>query len=353
MDMERHFFPGGNTSQGFYSRFASIMPKEDIKRKIILKGGPGVGKNTLMRRIAQTLRGMGTRMEYFHCASDPDSLDGIAAPEMGFVMVDGTAPHVIDPVLPGAVDGILNLGECLREESLTASRLQIRDTMEEISRCFLRVYDYLGAAAPLLAGSAREWREKTSPEVLARLCRALCDKWLPQGEGVGVERQLFSEAFTPKGQVSYLPTLLEKKVTCISSPWGLSPHPVLSGIKAEALRRGISVEGLYHPLIPGELCHLIFPTLNLSVVTGPVPRADETVMLQEELSLPQGLSREQAFDKNAYELLLLRAVESLKEVKERHDTLEKWYTAAMDYDKWEKALERTEETVRGMEKGQA
>ena len=48
MEGARHFFPGGNTSQGFYSRFAHILPRNQVRRKIILKGGPGVGKSTLL-----------------------------------------------------------------------------------------------------------------------------------------------------------------------------------------------------------------------------------------------------------------------------------------------------------------
>ena len=48
-----HLFAGGNTSQGFYSCFEDILPKERRKRMFYLKGGPGVGKSTLMRRAAQ------------------------------------------------------------------------------------------------------------------------------------------------------------------------------------------------------------------------------------------------------------------------------------------------------------
>jgi hypothetical protein len=340
MDSAHRFFPGGNTSQGFFSRFQNILPKEDVKRKIILKGGPGVGKSTLMKRIAEKLSKDGHEIEYFHCSSDPDSLDGISAPELGFALIDGTAPHIMDPVLPGAADGILNLGECLNEEQLSKSRLPIREAMEEISRCFLRAYDYLGAAAPLLCGSTREWREKTPPGAVSSLSRNLAEKWLPHGEGQARERELFSEAFTPQGFLSLLPSLLLDRVACIAAPWGLSAHPVLALLRDAALNRGIPVLSLYNPLLPQELSHLNLPTLNLSIVTGPVEKPWETVNLQEALSLPQGLSREQTFDKNAHELLLQRAVESLKEAKARHDDLEKYYTAAMDYDRWEKLYEK-------------
>jgi len=348
MEGARHFFSGGNTSQGFYSRFAYILPRNQVRRKIILKGGPGVGKSTLMRRMAEYLYQFHQEAELFHCTSDPDSLDGMAAPGLGFALIDGTAPHVMDPVLPGAEDGILNLGDCLNEEQLEKSRRPIRDAMEEIARCFLRAYDYLGAAAPLLYGSTREWRERTSPGAVEALAQVLADKWLPKGVGLAQERELFAEGYTPRGYITYLPTLLQDRVACIATPWGLSPHPLLSKIRDFALNRGIPVLGLYNPLLPGELSHLNLPSLSLSIVTGPVENPSETVNLQDALSLTQGLSREQAFNRNAHELLLQRAVESLKEAKARHDDLEKYYIAAMDYTRWESALERVKETVEAL-----
>ena len=345
MEDMRHFFPGSNTSRGFYNRFAYIMSKEQVRRKIILKGGPGVGKNTFMHRVADHLETLGRAVEFFHCSSDPDSLDGIAAPELGFVMIDGTAPHVVDPVLPGAVDGILNLGECLNEAMMEKSRDSIREASEQISRCFLRAYDYLGAAAPLIIGINRQWRDRTPPGSMEALARTMIGKFLTGGEGLATERELFAEAYTPKGYLSYLPTLLLSRVLLIDAPWGFSSHPLLAKLRDEALDQGIPVLGLYNPLLPGELNHLNFPSLSLSVVTSPVEIRSETVDLKEALSLKQAASKEQAFDRKIYEQLIQRAVESLREAKRRHDDLEKWYVAAMDYGLWEKALDRVKTTI--------
>ena len=47
-----HFFAGGNTAQGFFPCFEDILPEDRRKRVFYLKGGPGVGKSTLMRRVA-------------------------------------------------------------------------------------------------------------------------------------------------------------------------------------------------------------------------------------------------------------------------------------------------------------
>ncbi|OJT92666.1 hypothetical protein BM535_08825 [Clostridioides difficile] len=46
-------FPGGNTSQGSYSFFDYIIP-ENVKRVFCLKGGPGVGKSSLMKKFIKS-----------------------------------------------------------------------------------------------------------------------------------------------------------------------------------------------------------------------------------------------------------------------------------------------------------
>ncbi len=111
----KHYFPGGNTTQGFFSYYDHILTQEEATRIICLKGGPGVGKSTYMKRIGKAMEEKGFEVEYMHCSSDPNSLDGVVIPQIKLALIDGTAPHVVDPKNPGAVDenihplGILNM----------------------------------------------------------------------------------------------------------------------------------------------------------------------------------------------------------------------------------------------------
>ena len=47
----REFFPGGNTSLGFFSYYDYLVPP-DATRIMIIKGGPGVGKSSFMKALA-------------------------------------------------------------------------------------------------------------------------------------------------------------------------------------------------------------------------------------------------------------------------------------------------------------
>jgi len=106
----RKLFPGANTADGPYNFFNYIIPS-NVNRIFCLKGGPGVGKSSMMKKIAKYFEEEGYELELHYCPSDPSSLDGLVIKELGIVLLDGTAPHIVDPKDPGAIDEIINLGE--------------------------------------------------------------------------------------------------------------------------------------------------------------------------------------------------------------------------------------------------
>ena len=106
----RKFFLGANTHKGFHSFYEYVVPGIP-NRLLILKGGPGTGKSTFLRKIANEFAKMGHDVELHHCSSDNDSLDGIRIVSLNIAVMDGTAPHTTDPKYPAVVDEIINLGE--------------------------------------------------------------------------------------------------------------------------------------------------------------------------------------------------------------------------------------------------
>ena len=92
MSKIRRMFPGGNTSLGFYSLHDNIIGS-DRNMLYILKGMPGGGKSSLMKDIGKKALGEGFDVEYHHCPSDPESIDGIMIDKLKVAIVDGTPPH--------------------------------------------------------------------------------------------------------------------------------------------------------------------------------------------------------------------------------------------------------------------
>ena len=92
------YFLGANSPDGFYSLYDQMIDPVQARRIYILKGGPGCGKSTLMRRVAARAEELGQETEYIHCSGDPDSLDAVVLPGLGVAVADGTAPHGTAPL---------------------------------------------------------------------------------------------------------------------------------------------------------------------------------------------------------------------------------------------------------------
>ncbi|MBR5869419.1 MAG: hypothetical protein IKZ09_00145, partial [Clostridia bacterium] len=141
-------FAAANTADGFYSHFPMLFdPLCGRWQKIyIIKGGPGTGKSSFMKRTAEYAEKRGLHVERCYCSSDTRSLDGIRIPAIGVAMLDGTAPHTVDAVLPGAVEEIINLGMFFDTGMLGGKRDAIRALQEENTAHHLRAKRYLHAA---------------------------------------------------------------------------------------------------------------------------------------------------------------------------------------------------------------
>ena len=87
------FFLGANSGGGFFSLYDQLGRPEDTYDLIVLKGGPGVGKSTMMKAIGAAAEKRGLDVEYIRCSGDPDSLDAVRLPRVGILAVDGTSPH--------------------------------------------------------------------------------------------------------------------------------------------------------------------------------------------------------------------------------------------------------------------
>lgn len=93
MALVTNFFVGANSGEGFRNLFSELVDLEDTYDFMVLKGGPGVGKNTFMREIGRCAEAAGLAVEYLWCSGDPDSLDGVVIPELRCAVADGTSPH--------------------------------------------------------------------------------------------------------------------------------------------------------------------------------------------------------------------------------------------------------------------
>ncbi len=66
-------------------------------KRYFIKGRPGTGKSTFLKKLAQNALDNGMTVERYHCAFDPNSLDMIIIRELNLCFFDATAPHEYFP----------------------------------------------------------------------------------------------------------------------------------------------------------------------------------------------------------------------------------------------------------------
>lgn len=333
-----HYFPGGNTAEGFGSHFEDILPLSARKRMFYLKGGPGVGKSTLMRRVGEAAEKAGLEVEYFHCSSDPDSLDAVCLPQKGAALMDGTAPHIYDPVTPGARDTLVSLGDFLDEAALRPHREDIQRLQTAISGRFRRCYCYLSGAQKVLE-AARPGKEDLHKA--RKLAREWADS-LPLRGGEGSVRCLFGSAYTPKGYVDLTGKMNLKRCVTVDCPFGLDVDALMVEAARQATERGLHVVALMNPLCPKRISHVVIPAHGVGLLSGRRGPAAQGEWLDADrlFQLEESTEKEQNFDRNAFELLIQRATEQLSTAKKLHDELESHYIGHMDFLKWQEVLDR-------------
>lgn len=341
----REYFPGSNTPQGFYSYYDYILRSREASRIIVLKGGPGTGKSSFMRRIARHLTGLGYDTELLHCSSDPNSLDGVCSRALGFLILDGTSPHVVDPKAPGAVDEIINLGDCWYQSRIAKKKEAIISTNEKISGCFARAYNYLAAAKSLQKQIEADYLSLTHTEgvkaELESLKKTLDLNAFSAKEGT--ERKAFLSAVTPLGRINYADTFAAnaKYVYSIEADFAPNSGVFMAALAKLMINAGIDIRTFYCPMSPDmKIDHIYVPDIDTFFTTTNIHHMLKDVDSTDVIDLNQYVDAKNiragtAVDHEYYNILLSRAVESIAEAKKLHDELEQNYIPYMDFGKVE------------------
>lgn len=138
-------FAAANSGRGFRSFYREIFGEGGIERRYLIKGGPGTGKSSFMRQVAELSAKRGAEVEYYRCSSDPESLDGIVL-DRRIAVFDATAPHAEDPDLCGARDEIVDLGVFWDADALFSKRAEIESLCAKKKEEYALAYKFLEAA---------------------------------------------------------------------------------------------------------------------------------------------------------------------------------------------------------------
>ncbi len=340
-------FPGANTSRGFYSLYNYIIP-QDSTRIFVIKGGPGVGKSTFMKKICANIISRGFRAEWHCCSSDNGSVDGVVFPQLGIAMIDGTAPHIVDPKNPGAVDEIIHLGDYWNEPLLRQSKQDILVINRRVGRLFGIAYFALQEAMAAM----NEWKSYISEAQNWPIVNSMfADTWAelmgqiePRYDRSPVDRHLFAWAISPQGKVNFIDSLMQgvEVLYLVEGKPGSGKSSFIGNFGGRAMEQGVDVEFYHNTLNPDDIDGIILRSQGIALFTAEGPFAwmpDDYQGLLKRIDLSVELNpdvinlyAQEIKDAEArFNQHMARAISHIAQAKEAHDRMETYYVPAMDF----------------------
>lgn len=340
----RTFFLGGSSPEGFSPAFEDVVSNTDFHTYII-KGGPGTGKSSLMKKLLSEFED--SENELYICSSDPDSADMVSLKKHKVNLVDGTAPHTVDPEYPGAVQEIVNMGDCWDSKLLESKKEELIAADTEYRQFHARCRKCLSAAAAVLADTRTIAGNALNIKKLDGFTTRFAKKILTQkcaDTGRLVFRRISS--VTPKGYMTLIPE--GDKIYLLSDDLYTASERFLRNLAQLAVKKGYTAEISTCTIHNDEFFeHLRIPELSVSFISSnPVNKtsAEENIFINfgrfYDKQILYNRKNRLKFNRSAAGELIDEAVLALKNAKAAHDKLEEFYIEAVDFKKAEKIFKK-------------
>lgn len=336
------FFLGANTPKGYYSRFDQLFTAAPRGRCFLLKGGPGTGKSTVLKRTAAALADKNLSTELIFCSADVNSLDAVITSDGKFVMADATLPHAAEPKYPGIYETTVSLCDCWNEEKLREHGEEAAKLFDENRRLHEETRRYISAAAGLLEEAEKLGKEALNQEKTVKTALKICAKELgKKRHKPGTEKIRLLSAISDKGVFFFEKTakILCDKIYVLEDECGCAAKIFMSTVRKNALEHGFDIISCRCSVFPAEKTeHIFIPELRLGFMTknrrhnfDVLPYRtlhskrfyDEKKYLRHKIRIKFALRSASA--------LIAEASKCMSEAKKVHDELEKIYIAAMDF----------------------
>ncbi len=308
----RHYLASANTGLGFVDNFDSILENDGKGYCYIIKGGSGTGKSTMLHKIAEHFENLGYEIEFFHCSSDFNSLDGVRIVELNVSVIDGTAPHTKDAGLPSINAEIVNVGEFIGR-GVAKHKAQIEKLVKLKGENYKQIYSYLAICKGLEDIVCNEFkREFNAGEFESEVEKILCDLNLHKQKLNASERHLFLDYVGENG---------------IESTFNKNKYQSILKLNFNAYQFGLFYDRLAKVLKNLNYNFIAFHSvIDNNVKAVYIKNIDLIICYEENCK-----STVVAFNRKLQKQILAKVSTILKETKKLHKGIEKYYIANVDF----------------------
>lgn len=327
------YFAAANSYNGFVSYFDRVFDSKDYDRIFVLKGGPGTGKSSLMRRVSEYFSQNNFYVEEILCSSDPSSLDGVIGIKNGhkFAIIDGTAPHERDAVIPGAIDEIINLGGSWDERWLIGKRTEILNLTKEKKNAYETAYNYLKIAGKCDEVSSAVISNKFDVFKAKNKAESILSDLITEENGEIQTRLLSSFGRHGKYDINPCESIFDARITVSNDG-----YLFLKACADYLTSNRVDITLFPSPLSPERLDALLLNNTKLLIRI-----LDNAEINSEEFISLSPLDKERIrVAGEMHDELLTEAARWFKIAAEIHASLEDIYSSAMDFTKNDELLSK-------------
>ena len=334
---ENAYFAASNSTTGFISYYEDVFRASRIGHVWAIKGGPGTGKSRFLRDVSNVGIERGWQCEYIYCSSDPDSLDAIVLTKEGregLALLDATAPHLFEPLCPGAREDIVNLGQFWNSEALAARRAEIEQLGREKGEAYRRAYRYLNGFGDMRANRDVLVAPYINKEKIFLQAQKLLRE-LPDGEAYLAQPALI-HSVGMRGEVGLDTYFYEaEEIYLVADCHGAAQYLMMELGKLATQKR-LAVRVSHDPVEADKIDGLFFMQSGVAIVVCPDEECDyphycismrrfvntaSMRSVRQELRSIDRISR----------ALRAEALDALEKVRQVHFQLEDIYSTAMDF----------------------
>lgn len=335
------YFLTANSADGFINGFKSAYDLKEGWRVFLIKGGPGTGKSTFMRKMAEVLFDDGEEVHLIPCSSDPNSLDAVVSNSKKICFFDATAPHILEPEYPGVCEETIDLGVFWDSDKLYREREKIMKLTDKNKELHKLASKMISAVGQLKRRKNKISLMATDIDKTFDFSIKMAKRFIKDGYKTGGEKVWYLSAITNEGEIFCKDTtdlLCDRKIL-IEDDFGTVSSIIMSVIRDYAIDNNIEIITVKNNILPHEqIDHILIPSLSLAFLSGKSFEGEERIIhstrFMDRNILKEHRSTVKLIDKLSNELTL-SAVELLKKAKLNHDELESFYIKAMDFESME------------------
>lgn len=334
---ENAYFAASNSTTGFISYYEEIFRTSRIGHIWAIKGGPGSGKSRFLRDVSDFALENGWECEYIYCSSDPNSLDAVILTQEGkegVALLDATAPHLFEPLCPGAREDIINLGQFWNSDTLSARRAEIEQLNREKADAYRRAYRYLSGF-----GDMRANRDALAAPFIQRAKIALQAQKLlrdlPNGEEYSAQTAIL-HSIGMRGEVGLDTYFYDAEEIYVVADCHGAAQYLMMELGKIATEKRLAVRISHDPVESEKIDGLFFCESGIAVVVCPEEECDyphHRIPMRRfvDTASMKRVRRELRFNDRISRALKGEALDALEKVREVHFRLEDIYSAAMDF----------------------